>query len=143
MLEILINKVSYTEDKFKIAQQIRNQVFVLEQGVDSELEMDCFDETASHYLLFVQDVAIGAARWRYTEFGVKLERFAILKEYRGLGYGSKLVSAVLKDIPSNQKSIYLNSQINALQFYQKLGFGSQGDQFEEAGIYHYKMIFRG
>ena len=143
MSEILISKILFTDENFKIAQQIRCQVFVKEQGVDPVLEMDVFDKTASHYLLFSNDVAVGTARWRFTEFGIKLERFAILKEFRGLGYGAQLVSAVLKDISSQEKSIYLNSQVNALNFYQKLGFVSQGSQFEEAGIYHYKMIFKG
>lgn len=143
MSEILISKILFTDENFKIAQQIRFQVFVKEQGVDPVLEMDVFDKTASHYLLFSNDVAVGTARWRFTEFGIKLERFAILKEFRGLGYGAQLVSAVLKNISSQEKSIYLNSQVNALNFYQKLGFVSQGSQFEEAGIYHYKMIFKG
>jgi predicted GNAT family N-acyltransferase len=143
MSGILINKILYTDESFKIAQQIRSQVFVKEQGVDPVLEMDVFDKTANHYLFFANDVAVGTARWRFTESGIKLERFAILKEYRGLGYGSQLVSAVLKDISSKEISIYLNSQVNALNFYQKLGFVSQGSQFEEAGIYHYKMIFKG
>ncbi len=143
MSEILISKILFTDENFKIAQQIRCQVFVKEQGVDPVLEMDVFDKTASHYLLFSNDVAVGTARWRFTEFGIKLERFAILKEFRGLGYGAQLVSAVLKNISSQEKSIYLNSQVNALNFYQKLGFVSQGSQFEEAGIYHYKMIFKG
>lgn len=143
MSEISINKILYTDDSFKIAQQIRNQVFVEEQEVDPVLEMDKFDKTASHYLFFVKDLAVGTARWRITEFGIKLERFAILKKHRGFGYGSKLVGAVLKDISSKEKNIYLNSQVNALSFYQKLGFVSQGSQFQEAGIYHYKMIFKG
>lgn len=143
MSEILISKILFTDENFKIAQQIRCQVFVKEQGVDPVLEMDVFDKTASHYLFFSNDVAVGTARWRFTEFGIKLERFAILKEFRGLGYGAQLVSAVLKDISSQEKSIYLNSQVNVLNFYQKLGFVSQGSQFEEAGIYHYKMIFKG
>lgn len=143
MSEISINKILYTDDSFKIAQQIRNQVFVEEQEVDPVLEMDKFDKTASHYLFFVKDLAVGTARWRITEFGIKLERFAILKKHRGFGYGSKLVGAVLKDISSKEKIIYLNSQVNALSFYQKLGFVSQGSQFQEAGIYHYKMIFKG
>jgi predicted GNAT family N-acyltransferase len=143
MSGILINKILFSEESFKIAQQIRSQVFVKEQGVDPVLEMDVFDKTAKHYLFFANDVAVGTARWRFTESGIKLERFAILKEYRGLGYGSQLVAAVLKDISSKEKSIYLNSQVNALSFYQKLGFVSQGSQFEEAGIYHYKMIFKG
>jgi predicted GNAT family N-acyltransferase len=143
MSEILINKVLFDDDSFELAQQIRTQVFVEEQGVDPILEMDVFDKTARHYLFFANGIAVGTARWRVTEIGVKLERFAVLKEYRGLGYGSKLVHGVLKDILSLGKNIYLNSQVNALSFYEKLGFVCEGSQFEEAGIYHYKMVFKG
>ena len=143
MSEISINKISYTDTNFEIAQNLVLQVFVLEQGVNPKLEMDRFDKDASHFLLLVNEIAIGTARWRTTEFGVKLERFAILKDYRKLGYGSKLVKAVLSEISFHHKTIYLNSQLNAVEFYKNLGFETQGSLFEEAGIQHYKMLFKG
>ena len=109
---------SSNDQRFKYCQQIRNQVFISEQGVDPNLEMDIYDKTANHYLLSVNNSPLGTARWRYTKEGIKLERFAILKEHRNLGYGSKIVLAVLKDVRPFNKCIYLNSQLNALFFYQ-------------------------
>lgn len=143
MLEISINKILFTDDNFSLVQNIRKQVFVLEQGVDPKLEMDPFDQDAIHFLLLINGTAIGTARWRITKLGVKLERFAILKAYRKSGYGSELVKAVLSDVSSSNEVIYLNSQLNAVSFYKKLGFEPQGSMFEEAGIQHFKMLFKG
>lgn len=143
MLEISINKILFTDDNFSLVQNIRKQVFVLEQGVDPKLEMDPFDKDAIHFLLLINGTAIGTARWRITKLGVKLERFAILKAYRKSGYGSELVKAVLSDVSSSNEVIYLNSQLNAVSFYKKLGFEPQGSMFEEAGIQHFKMLFKG
>jgi predicted GNAT family N-acyltransferase len=142
MSKVLIDKISYFDNKFEFCQQIRNQVFVVEQGVDPKLEMDLNDKKANHYLLSVNGVEVGTCRWRVTDQGIKLERFAILKEYRNLGYGSEIVKSVLKDAMLLNKTIYLNSQINALNFYQNLGFETEGSAFMEADIYHYRMIFK-
>ena len=142
MSKILISNFSSNDKRFRHCQQIRNQVFVSEQGVDPNLEMDIHDKQANHYLLSLNNSPVGTARWRYAKEGIKLERFAILKEHRNLGYGSKIVLAVLKDIRPFNKCIYLNSQLNAIRFYQNLGFEVKGSCFEEAGIKHYKMVFK-
>ena len=83
-------------------------------------------------------ITIGTARYRPTDFGMKLERFAVLKEYRKFGVGSAMVLYILKKL-ENQKSIYLNSQKDVVNFYKKLGFEIIGEAFYEAEIAHYKM----
>ncbi|MFC5191994.1 GNAT family N-acetyltransferase [Algoriphagus aquatilis] len=122
---------------------IRNQVFVLEQNVDPALERDDFEATSHHFIAFLEEIPVGAARWRVTDYGVKLERFAVLREFRGKGIGQALVSEVLKDIAANPEAAgkikYLHAQLSAMGLYSKFGFEKVGDLFEECFIQHYKM----
>src|SRR5690606_59024 len=94
---VRVIKVSNDRD-LRDALQVRKKVFVEEQHVPEELECDEHDQEAVHFLAMFEGAACGAARWRKTSEGAKLERFAVLKEYRGKGIGSALVKAVLRDI---------------------------------------------
>lgn len=119
--------------------EVRQTVFVDEQQVDPTLEYDEFEETSHHFLALCDDEPVGTARWRRTPNGIKLERFAVLKDHRGKGIGSMLVEAVLEDLP-NKDNVYLHSQLQASGLYKRFGFEEEGDIFEEAGIQHYKMV---
>ena len=119
---------------------IRKTVFVEEQGVDAALEYD-HEEEARHYLLFLGEKPIATARWRETEKGIKLERFAVLPQFRNRGIGDVILKEVLKDVSLSGKMIYLHSQIRAVTFYQRNGFYKVGEQFTEAGIEHVFMKY--
>lgn len=125
------------------AFKIRQSVFVFEQKVDAEAERDEFEETSTHFLARLGGKPVGTARWRLTKNGVKMERFAVVKEARGKGVGSALVEAVLADIDSDPdtsgKIKYLNSQLTAIPLYAKFGFEKVGEMFEECNIQHFKM----
>lgn len=121
---------------------IRRTVFVEEQNCPPELEWE-FEEEATHFLATYNGTPAGAARWRRTDKGYKLERFAVLMEFRGKGVGQELVKTVLADLPADASYIYLHAQVQAMNLYAKLGFKAQGELFEEAGIQHYKMVFGG
>lgn len=138
--EIQVIKVSSQED-LETVFAIRRKVFVEEQDCPPELEWEYEDESV-HFLAKVNSAPAGAARWRKTEKGYKLERFAVLKEFRGMGVGQHLVEAVLSDLPDDAAYIYLHAQITAIGLYKKLNFVAEGDLFEEAGIQHYKMVLR-
>ena len=120
---------------------IRRKVFVDEQECPPELEWE-FEDEARHFLATVNGLPAGASRWRQTDKGYKLERFAVLKEHRNLGLGQALVSAVLNDLPVQADYIYLHAQLAAMGLYEKFGFKRVGEQFEEAGIQHYKMVLK-
>jgi predicted GNAT family N-acyltransferase len=122
---------------------IRQKVFVDEQKVDPELEYDEFEGTSHHYLASIEELPIGTARWRHTEKGIKLERFAVLDEYRDKGIGSALLKDVLADVLEQEKPVYLHAQVQVVPFYEKFGFKAVGDEFIEADIRHYKMIYEG
>jgi predicted GNAT family N-acyltransferase len=90
----------------------------------------------------VNDIPAGTARWRRTADGIKLERFAVLAEFRKKGVASALLETILDDVLLEHPSkIYLHSQIQAVPLYEKYGFEKQGDIFTEAGIEHYKMSY--
>lgn len=136
-----VYRLNYDHEKFADVRQVRNEVFVVEQGVSESDEHDDFESSAKHYLITMNDVSCGVARWRKTDKGIKLERFAVLAKFRGYGVGKRLVEEVLKDVLTMEQKIYLHAQIQTVDFYQKLSFEKDGEIFEEAGIKHYKMTF--
>jgi predicted GNAT family N-acyltransferase len=117
---------------------IRRKVFVEEEGVDPALEYDK-EEEAHHYLLLEEGKAVATARWRETEKGIKLERFAVLPELRNRGLGEIILKEVLKDVTKLGKTVYLHSQLRAVPFYERNGFVKQGEIFFEAGMGHFLM----
>ena len=127
------------------AFQIREAVFVNEQQVSAEEEYDRHDTSATHLIVYdPEGVPCGTARWRATQRGIKLERFAVLRSHRGLGVGRLLLETILWDIDEDpnvsQQSVYLHAQTAAVGFYEKFGFDRVGDEFEECNIKHYKMM---
>jgi predicted GNAT family N-acyltransferase len=131
---------SSDKELFEQASSIRRAVFVEEQGVDAALEYE-HEEEAHHYLLILGEKPIATARWRETEKGIKLERFAVLPAFRNRGLGEIILKEVLNDVITTGKTIYLHAQVKAVPFYQRNGFVIEGPQFTEAGIEHFKMRF--
>ena len=130
------------QDNLDKVFSIRREVFVIEQECPPELEWE-FEEESNHFLALVNDIPAGACRWRKTDKGYKLERFAVLKNFRGQGLGQRLVETVLNDLPGEADYVYLHAQLAAMGLYEKFGFEKVGPQFEEAGIQHFKMVLKG
>jgi predicted GNAT family N-acyltransferase len=133
-----VEKVTEQADLDKVFA-VRREVFVVEQHCPPELEWE-FEDESNHFLATVDGEAAGACRWRKTDKGYKLERFAVLQKFRGKGVGQGLVQAVLNDLPADADYVYLHAQIQAVSLYEKFNFEKTGPEFEEAGIRHYKMI---
>lgn len=137
-------KLITDETELKTAFSIREKVFVVEQQVPAEEEYDEYESASRHFLASFNEKACGTARWRFTEKGIKLERFAVLPDFRSKKVGSALVKALLEDIhnqPDTQgKLIYLHAQLTAMPLYSKFGFKAVGEMFEECAIKHYKMV---
>ncbi|MBT3209311.1 MAG: GNAT family N-acetyltransferase [Bacteroidetes bacterium] len=140
MIEII--KFRFENEKlFAAATNIRSIVFVVEQKVEKKLEFDGLDNISAQYLAFFDDKPVGTARWRETEKGIKLERFAVLKSHRNLKIGQHILDKILEDTKTLGKTIYLHAQIAAFNFYKKNGFVEYGEKFVEADIEHYKMRY--
>jgi predicted GNAT family N-acyltransferase len=120
---------------------VRHKVFVEEQGVDPKLEHDQNEPLSHHYAVQLEAKTIGTARWRETEKGIKLERFAILKEFRNKGIGEILLKEVMNDVLPLGKTIYLHAQLKAIPFYERHGFKKSGELFFEARMGHYYMEY--
>ena len=119
---------------------IRRDVFVKEQNISKKIEFDDENVDATYFIAQYKNISVGTARYRLTEFGIKLERFAVLKPYRNLGIGKKLALHILNSV-KDEKLIYLHAQDSVIDFYSKLGFKRIGSQFFEAEISHQKMIY--
>jgi len=144
-MNIVIKKAAFEDESWPAIKKIRYIVFVIEQNVDEAEEYDEFESECPHFLAYAEGTPAGTARWRTTEKGFKLERFAVLEPFRKFGVGSALVQAVLAEVLpiSAGKKIYLHAQLQALQFYQKLGFEAFGEEFIEAEIMHRAMKWVG
>lgn len=139
---VQFHKLTNDHPDFALVQKIRQIVFVGEQNVNVSDEYDAFEKLSSHYLLKENNIPIGVARSRKTDVGVKLERFAVLRSYRGKGMGKRIVYEVLKDVYNGNDNIYLHAQLPVVEFYKQFGFCIVGNKFNEAGIDHYKMVLQ-
>ena len=129
------------EDDLNAAFAIRREVFCGEQGVAEAEEIDGLDPDCRHYLAWLAGNAVGTARTRpLAGGGVKIERVAVRKRLRGSGIGKALMIRVLADITAGPA--VLNAQLAVEGFYAKLGFVSEGEIFQEAGIDHVRMVKR-
>ena len=141
MIEII--KFNYDNKVLSaISMKIRQKVFVEEQNVDAILEYDGKDDEATHYLLYYNGKPVGTARWRFTPHGIKLERFALLPEFRNKGIGSAFLKQVMADVLITGQVIYLHAQEKAVTYYEREGFKIEGEAFYEAGIRHFKMLLK-
>jgi predicted GNAT family N-acyltransferase len=143
------------QEDLERAFAIRRIVFIEGQDVPEEDDFDGLDAIATHILAVNEDEkAIGTARFRVTEKHkdnspkkIKLERFAVLEEYRGNKIGQKMVEFALQQIQKKEEfktveTIYLHAQLAAVSLYERCGFEKEGDIFEESGILHYKMSYK-
>ena len=117
---------------------IRYEVFVDEQNVPEDLEIDGLDNEAKHVLAFVDGVPIGTGRILSDGH---IGRVAVLKDYRGLGIGKLIMKELIKwALDMNLEKVWLSSQWHAHSFYLDLGFVFVDEIYKEAGIDHIKMF---
>jgi len=123
---------------------LRRTVFIEEQNVPENEEVDGDDPGCDHILLTESDIPVGAARLKYYNDFVKVQRVCVLKNYRGQGIGSKIINFIIRHVEKNdiRSSVRLGSQIHALEFYKRLGFIEFGEEYLDAGILHKDMEFQ-
>ena len=117
---------------------IRYEVFVIEQKVPEELEIDGLDIEAKHVLAFVDEVPIGTGRILSDGH---IGRVAVLKNYRGIGIGKSIMKDLIKWAQDmSLEKVWLSSQWHAHSFYLDFGFICVDEIYKEAGIDHIKMF---
>lgn len=119
------------------AAPIRFAVFVEEQGVPFEIELDEYDPVSIHALAFEGDKAVGTGRLLPDGH---IGRMAVLKKWRNRGIGGLLLKRLIDAAKARgDGQVALSAQVGALPFYRAHGFEPEGDEYMEAGIRHQAM----
>lgn len=133
---------------YQDALSIRRAVFIDEQQVSESLEIDGYDDQCWHLVGYIDGVPIVTARF-YTfnhsdKLCLKLQRIATSASYRHQGYGRALMEQVIEWArQQNISQIHLSSQLQAIGFYQTVGFQTCNDViYLDAGIEHQDMIYQ-
>ncbi len=131
----------YRREERVAALAVRREVFVDEQGIAEEEEYDGLDETAVHYVVTDGDRVIATARVRFpSATAAKVERMAVLKQYRRQGVGTRILTFILDDLRIRRlQLVVLHAQADVREFYRSCGFEETGEPFQEAGIEHVEM----
>ena len=137
------NTIKWYEGKNGLPQGciiIRTEVFVVEQGFKDEFDEQ--DKSALHILIFQDENPIATGRI-FSDDGGKIYhigRVAVTKQFRGTGIGSDLITAMEDKIRTmgGCKSV-LSAQVRAKNFYEKLGYISQGEEYKEEYCPHILM----
>ena len=131
-----VDIVSWTDYTDQL-NEIRYQVFVVEQKVPQEIEVDVNDIHNIHARAFNESgETIGTGRIANDKIG----RMAVLQSWRNRGVGSAILEALMQQAKTmGLVEVTLNAQVEAYAFYQHHGFSRCGEVFEEAGIKHIKM----
>jgi predicted GNAT family N-acyltransferase len=121
------------------ARPIREAVFVAEQGVPVEIELDDWDERSEHALAYdAAGTAIGTGRLLPDGH---VGRMAVVRAARGQGVGGLLLAALVERARARgMRRVALNAQTHAVPFYARFGFAVEGEAFTEAGIPHVAMV---
>ena len=123
------------------AYYIRSVVFVEEQNVPMELEIDEYDNTAIHFVGYEGNEPVAASRLRFVHGYGKLERICVKKEFRGRSFGKKVIDSMEEVIREHAfEKAKLNAQTQAEAFYESLGYVTISDTFMDAGIPHVTMV---
>ena len=119
------------------ARRIRFAVFVDEQGVPAELEMDDMDARCLHALAFEAGAAVGTGRLLPDGH---IGRMAVMQPWRGRGVGAALLRRLIEAARERgDAEVLLSAQVHALAFYRAHGFRAHGEVYDEAGIPHQAM----
>lgn len=130
-----------SDDDRAAVYAIRREVFVREQGVPLEIELDEADATADHFLARdARGAAVGAGRLVTDGDTGVLGRLAVIARMRGCGAGVALVTAIeARAALCGLAAVELHAQVHATGFYERLGYQGDGVVFTEAGIEHVTM----
>ncbi len=132
-------RLAHWPDDEALLRQVRESVFILEQHVPVDLEWDGVDVDCIHVLAMNQDgQAIGTGRLLQDGH---IGRMAVLREWRGQGVGGQLLELLIGEARRKHcPKLLLNAQVSAVPFYERFGFVTRGDVFDEAGIPHLEMV---
>jgi predicted GNAT family N-acyltransferase len=141
MLSLNVKVVTTNEKEFQDALKVRREVFIEEQQVPEEEEIDQYEDICTHVVVYDHEQPVAAGRLRNFDGIGKMERICVLSSHRNHGLG-KVVMDKLEQL-AKEKGFYklkLNAQTHAEGFYLKIGYETVSDIFMDAGIPHVTMI---
>jgi predicted GNAT family N-acyltransferase len=135
-------KIADTKEEREDAYFVRTKVFIDEQNVPAEEEIDEYEDAATHFVLYDDAHSpIGAGRFRLVDGIGKVERICVLSSARQKGAGVHIMNAIQEFAASQGiHTLKLNAQTHAIPFYEKLGYQTVSDEFLDAGIPHKTMV---
>ena len=135
-----IIEIEFASDLMRDAFELRYEVFVDEQGVPRELEVDEFDAGAIHLVAIRRDQVVGTLRMLEHDGAAKIGRVAVRAAARRSGIGARLMErAAAIALQRGLSEVVLHAQVTVAGFYRRLGYVEEGDRFDEAGIPHIAM----
>lgn len=139
-------RIVTTEAELSACLRIRKVVFVEEQQVPLDEELDDLDEVTTHFLATAEpgqppEQALGTARlWITPDGDAKAQRVAVLQTGRIRGVGRALMVALEAEAQRlGHPRVILGAQLSAVPFYERLGYEAYGPEFDDAGIPHRMM----
>ena len=134
--ELLIELLPW-EHARELASPIRFEVFVREQRVPAEIELDEMDARCIHAVAFLEELPVGTGRLLP---GGHIGRMAVLKSHRNRGVGAAMLKRLIAAARERgDREVALSAQVHAVPFYRAHGFVEEGAEYEEAGIAHQAM----
>jgi predicted GNAT family N-acyltransferase len=134
-------KIVENQKELEDAYTVRKTVFVEEQAVPLEEEIDAYENEAEHFVMYNEDSPIGAGRFRLVDGYGKVERICILKEARKTGAGKAIMNTIeTYALEKGIQKLKLNAQTHAIPFYAGLGYEVVSEEFMDAGIPHKTMV---
>jgi predicted GNAT family N-acyltransferase len=134
-------KVVSNNEELQDAYSVRKKVFIEEQNVPAEEEIDQYENDSEHFVLYDNEVPIGAGRFRVFDGIGKIERICVLSEARQKGAGALIMNAIEDYAAENGvKKLKLNAQTHAIPFYERIKYRVASEEFLDAGIPHKTMI---
>lgn len=133
-------RIAQNESDKEQVLHVRTAVFVNEQHVPMDEEVDAYEEEAIHFLGVTNDKPVATGRLRFVDTYGKLERISVLAAYRGQSFGKAMIRFMEKTIRKNGYGMAkLNAQTHAEAFYKHLGYETVSGTFLDAGIPHVTM----
>jgi predicted GNAT family N-acyltransferase len=133
-------RICTTEAERDDAFAVRIAVFVDEQRIPREEELDEHDDTAVHCVAYVDGRPVGAGRLIVSGDEAKIGRMAVLREHRGDGVGRAVLEALEREGRTRGvRRFRLSAQLHAAPFYERAGYRREGDIYDEVGIPHIAM----
>jgi predicted GNAT family N-acyltransferase len=121
-----------------LASPIRFEVFVREQRVPPEIELDAQDAASLHAISFIENKAVATGRLLPDGH---IGRMAVLKAWRGRGIGAQMLARLIEAARQRgDRQVALSAQVHAIGFYRSHGFRPLGEVYQEAGIDHQAMV---